>query len=207
MSYSAAGTALGAVTPGRSGESSTPLFSPVNGGPEPSPRSHRGVPGAREQGAARPDGGWGRVRKRERSRLIRARGGSGSAWVLEAVVGEVWASTEERVGVTYAEGLPGPRAAGAEGGTGTARQTGQEALRLLTPHRRGSWARGGDSEGGDKWPDPGYTLKGGAARVSGETVSRLFLSGHHGRPRTGGSRWRGERLGLALSRARAKTRV
>lgn len=138
---------------------------------------------------------------------VGARGGSGSAWVLEAVVGEVWASTEERVGVTYAEGLPGPRAAGAEEGTGTARQTGQEALRLLTPHRRGSWARGGDSEGGDKWPDPGDTLKGGAARVSGETVSRLFLSGHHGRPRTGGSRWRGERLGLALSRARAKTRV
>lgn len=138
---------------------------------------------------------------------VGARGGSGSAWVLEAVVGEVWASTEERVGVTYAEGLPGPRAAGAEGGTGTARQTGQEALRLLTPHRRGSWARGGDSEGGDKWPDPGDTLKGGAARVSGETVGRLFLSGHHGRPRTGGSRWRGERLGLALSRARAKTRV
>lgn len=49
---------------------------------------------------------------------VGARGGSGSAWVLEAVVGEVWASTEERVGVTYAEGLPGPRAAGAEGGTG-----------------------------------------------------------------------------------------
>lgn len=205
MSYSVAGAALGAVTPGRSGESSTSLFSPVNGGPEPSPRSHRGVPGRgsrEQQGPMGPSEEKGGV-----AAEVGARGGSGSAWVLEAVVGEVWASTEERVGVTYAEGLPGPRAAGAEGGTGTARQTGQEALRLLTPHRRGSWARSGDSEGGDKWPDPGYTLKGGAARVSGETVSRLFLSGHHGRPRTGGSRWRGERLGLALSRARAKTRV
>lgn len=182
-----------------------PRSSPVNGGPEPSPRSRRGVPGRgsrEQQGPMGPSEEKGGV-----AAEVGARGGSGSAWVLEAVVGEVWASTEERVGVTYAEGLPWPRAAGAEGGTGTARQTGQEALRLLTPHRRGSWARGGDSEGGDKWPDPGDTLKGGAARVSGETVSRLFLSGHHSRPRTGGSRWRGERLGLALSRARAKTRV
>lgn len=80
----------------------------------------------------------------------------------------------------------------------------------ITPQRMGSWAQGGDREGGKKWPDPGYNLKSGA-ECSHEFPERPLIKWCFSLATTAargpaGRRWRvSDRL--ALSRARAKTLV